>query len=107
MALRRDKPKLPASEFVKFRRFFADRFARTVLIAAPNNQAVLKHVPQMKLQPGAQPGDTQTLEGKWESAGANYELTLAGGVDHKIARLENGRLTIPIEGITVVFEKED
>ena len=109
LALRRDKPKLPVSELAKLRRFLADRFAKTTLIAAPNGQLSLKNVPQIKpLQPGVPPSvEFQSFEGKWAGAAGQYDLEISGAGDKKTGRIENTRLAVPLEGFTIVFEKED
>ena len=108
LALRRDNPKIAVSELAKRRRLVADVFAKTTLIAAPNGQLALKNVPQIKPpQPGVPPSaDMQSFEGKWTGAANQYELEI-GSADKKTGRIENTRLSVPLQGFTIVFEKED
>lgn len=107
-AYRRSRPTLPAAEVQKFRRFLADRFARTLLIAGPDHQVVIRNLPRMQTQPNQPPtAELQTLEGKWSKTNSDYELDLAGGTDRRTARIESSRLTISGDGIAIVLTKED
>jgi len=107
-AYRRLKPNVPSVEMVKFRRLLADRFGKTVVVAGPDHQVVLRNMPQIKLQPG-QPlsAEVQTLQGKWKGANGDYEFDLTSGTDHRTAKIESGRLVVSGEGMAIVFVKED
>src|SRR6266550_5900320 len=107
-AYHRLKPNVPNVEMVKFRRFLADRFGKTVVVAGPDHQVVLRNLPQLKLQPG-QPlsAEVQTLQGKWKGANGDYEFDLTSGTDHRTAKIEGGRLVVSGEALAMVFVKED
>jgi uncharacterized membrane protein required for colicin V production len=111
LALRRDKPKLPATELTRFKRFFVERFSKTTFIAAPDHQAVIRNLPTMKfqpVQPGQQPPNIEmrNLDGKWSKSGSDYDLAIAGA-EGKPARIEGSRLSMTMDGFTLVFERED
>jgi uncharacterized membrane protein required for colicin V production len=107
-AYRRSRPTLPAAEVQKFRRFLADRFARTTLIAGPDHQMVIRNLPQLQQQPNQPPtAELQTLEGKWQKTNGDYEFDLAGGTDRRTARIESGRLVMSGDNIAIVLMKED
>jgi hypothetical protein len=107
-AYRRVKPNVPAVEMVKFRRLLAERFGKTVVVAGPDHQVMLRNLPQLKQQPGQPPsGEVQTLQGKWKGAGGDYEFDLTSGTDHRTAKIEGGRLVVSGEGMALVFGKED
>ncbi len=107
-AYHRLKPNVPNVEMVKFRRFLAGRFGKTVVVAGPDHQVVLRNLPQLKLQPGQPPSaEVQTLQGKWKGANGDYEFDLATGTDHRTAKIEGGLLVVSGEGMALVFVKED
>ena len=107
-AYRRAKPNVPAVEMTKFRRSLAERFNKTDVVAGPDHQVVLRNLPLIKLQPGQPPvAEMQTLEGKWKGANGDYEFDLAGGTDHRTAKIEGGRLVVSGETMAMVFVKED
>jgi len=107
-AYHRLKPNVPNVEMAKFRRFLADRFAKTIVVAGPDHQVVLRNLPQLKQQPGQpQSAEVQTLSGKWKGANGDYGFDLAGGTDQRTAKIEGGRLAVSGEGMAMVFVKED
>jgi len=107
-AYRRAKPNVPAAEMTKFRHLLAERFAKTAVVAGPDHQVVLRNMPQIRLQPGQPPSaDMQTLQGKWKGANGEYEFDLAGGTDHRTAKIEGGHLVVSGESMPFVFAKED
>ena len=107
-AYHRLKPNVPNIEMVKFRRSLAARFGKTLVVAGPDHQVVLRNLPLLRLQPG-QPlsAEVQTLQGKWNGANGNYEFDLASGTDHRTAKIEGGRLVVSGEAMAMVFVKED
>jgi hypothetical protein len=108
MAYRRAKPNLPANEAPKLKRWMAEIFGKTSLVAAPDQMIVLKNFPKIKSQPGAAPSaEMQTLQGKWKKDGNDYELELGGGTDKRTAKFEGNRLVVSADGTAVVFVKED
>lgn len=106
-ALRRAKPTMPATEMAKWKRWLLGAFTKTSLVARPDNGASLKSLPQLKLPAaGAAPSGPQNLEGKWlDLDGGKY--TLAVGGQDLPAVLENERLTLKMEGLELVFVRED
>jgi len=107
-AYHRLKPNVPNIEMVKFRRSLAARFGKTLVVAGPDHQVVLRNLPLLKLQPG-QPlsAEVQTLQGKWKGANGDYEFDLSSGTDHRTAKIEGGRLVVSGEAMAMVFVKED
>ena len=108
-AYRRLKPNVPNADMVKFRRFLAERFPKTVVVAAPDHQVVLRNMPQLKQQPG-QPQSAEVqppMQGKWKGANGDYEFELASGTDQRTAKIEGNYLVVSGDGMPLVFGKED
>lgn len=103
MNYRKSKPNLPSSEMLKFKRWMAGQFSKTMLIAMPDGTLVIKNLPQLKT-PGA--ADTQNLTGSWKGVGSEYQLNLGGAGDRR-GKIEAGRLVLAGEGLTLVFTPED
>jgi hypothetical protein len=99
---RRTRANVPLPELQKFRRLLTERYTKATLVAAPDNQALIKNLPAL-------PTDAmQTLDGKWRKLGEEYELELAGGTDKRMAKIENFRLVLSgSEAWPLVFVKED
>ena len=107
-AYRRLKPNVPDVEMRKFKGVLAERFAKTVLVAAPDHQVEFRNVPQIRLQAGQPPTtEIRTYRGKWNGADGDYQLDLGGTPDQRNAKLENGRLVVSGEGMSIVMVRED
>jgi hypothetical protein len=105
-ALRRAKPTMPASEMLKWRKFFEATFSKTRLTAKPDKQFTLKDAPPLKLPSAAtMSAGTQTVQGQWDGAEGKYLLSYSGL--NQAALVEGDRLTIKGEGMDFVFERED
>jgi hypothetical protein len=108
---RRAKPNISAADMQKWKKWMVMVFAKTSFVAMTDHQAILKELPQLKLPAaGAAPsGGTQTLKGKWKNEDGKYQLTLSGGNrDEQLpAAIDGDRLTITVEGMGLVFDRED
>jgi hypothetical protein len=94
----------------KVRKWMASAFARTSLVAAPDQMIWLKNVPSLKTQAGALPAsETRTVQGQWEKTGGQYELIFqsAGRSEEMKAQIEGDRMTVLGEGLTLVFTRTD
>ena len=101
-AFRRARGNVALPELQRFRRLLSERFTKATLVAAPNNQVVIKNLPALPAE------GVQTLNGKWAKLGSEYELDLSGGTDKRTARIENFRLALSSsDGWPLVFVKED
>ena len=107
IALRRAKPNMPSSAMQRIRKDMETAFAKTSLVAKPDNQVTIKNAPSLKATPGAASATgSQTLQGQWQDAnGGKYQLNL-GGVD-LAAVVEGDRLTIKNDPTELVFTRED
>jgi hypothetical protein len=103
VAYRKAKPNLPSSEMVKFRRSLTGLYSKMMLVAMPDGALAVKNLPQPKTPGGS---ETQNLQGRWKSAGSEYELNL-GGAGDRHGKMEAGRLVLTGEGLTLVFAPED
>ena len=95
--LRRAKPNTTSKEMQKWKSWMAAAFAKTSFVAMTDHQALLKHVPQVRLPTaGAAPGTPQTLKGEWKGEDGKYQLNLSGGSrdEQLTATVEGDRLTI-------------
>ena len=106
-ALRRAKPTMPATEMSRWKRWMLGAFTRTSLVARPDNSLSLKSLPPLRPPAaGGAPSGPQNLQGKWlDLDGGKYTLSL-GGQDLP-AVLEGERLTTKMEGLELVFVRED
>ncbi len=68
--LRRAKPNITSKEMQKWKSWMAAAFAKTSFVAMTDHQALLKHVPQVRLPTaGAAAGDTSDPQGGVERGG--------------------------------------
>jgi hypothetical protein len=110
--LRRAKPNISSTDMQKWKRWMVSAFAKTSFVAMTDHQAILKSVPQIRqTAAGAAPTPEgpQTLKGQWKAADGKYQLALSGpGRDEAlVATLEGDRLSIPMEGLYLAFDRED
>ncbi|MCU0783500.1 MAG: CvpA family protein [Verrucomicrobia bacterium] len=106
-AYRRAKPNTPSSEMLKIRKWMAVEYAKTMLVAAPDNQVMVRNYPQLKQLPGQPPTtELQTLQGRWKGANGDYELSLGSAGERK-GKVESGRLVVTGVGFALVFTPED
>ncbi len=107
-AYRRTRPNAPGSEAAKLQSWMNEKFPKSSIVAAPDRMLVLKGFPVIKLQPG-QPfsGEAKNLKGEWKAGSSDYELTLEGGTDKRMAKFDGNRLIISGDGTPVAFLKED
>jgi hypothetical protein len=110
--LRRAKPNISSTDMQKWRKWMVSAFAKTSFVAMTDHQAILKNVPQIKqAAAGASAANSgpQTLKGQWKASDGKYHLALAsGGRDEALsATLEGDRLTIPMEGLDLAFDREN
>lgn len=103
----RSRQNIASSEMQKVRKWISGTYDKTMVVAAPDHQVLIKNYPQIKLQPG-QPPSTEivTLKGHWKGENDDYELSLEGSSERK-AKIEAGRLAISEERLTLVFTPED
>ncbi|HWW00033.1 MAG TPA: CvpA family protein [Candidatus Acidoferrum sp.] len=106
VAMRRAKPNIPSSEMVKMRKYMEAAFAKTRLVAKPDQQITIRDVPGLKAPGGGVPaGGLQTLQGQWQDlGGGKYQLTLSGM--ELPATVEGERLGIKANGMELVFNPE-
>jgi hypothetical protein len=106
-AYRRSKPNVTSSEMQKIRTRIGGAYAKTMMVASPDHQIVMKNYPQVKQQPGQPPSlEMQTLRGHWKGQNEEYDFTIGGAGEQK-AKLESGRLVVSGETLTLVFTPED
>ena len=110
--LRRAKPNITSKEMQGWKRWMAASFGTTSLVAMTDQQAILKNLPPAKpTTAGAVPtGGPQTFKGQWTAAGeSKYQLTLSGGSKDVslAAKIDGDRLTIGVDGMDLVFDRED
>jgi len=103
----RTKQNIPSREMQTVRTWIAGTYDKTMIVASPDHQVVIKNYPQIKVLPG-QPPTTEmvTLKGQWKGEDNDYEFSLEGGTERK-AKIEAGRLALAEERLTLVFTPED
>ncbi len=109
LAYRRIKPNIVGGEATRIRAWMHERFAKCVVVAAPDKTLVLKSFAPGKLLPGfPSAAELKNLKGEWKADGTtSYEFTLEGGTDKRVAKFEGNRLMIQGEGAAIAFTKED
>ena len=111
--LRRAKPNISSKEMQSWKRWMVAAFAKTSFVAMTDHQAILKNLPQLPGPPAAGVAPSagpQTLKGQWTAAlDGKYQLALSGGgKDESLtAKIDGDRLTIGVEGMELVFDRED
>ena len=106
-AIRQTKPNLTSSQMQKIKKPMVAAYMKTMLVAVPNRQAILKSFPR---NPTA-PGETQTVQGKWEGAEGKYILNFSGNLGEIPASVEGDRLTLTggasLGGMNLAFTREN
>ena len=110
--LRRAKPNISSKEMQTWKKWMSAAFSKTSLVAMTDHQAILKNLPAMRpTAAGAAPsGGPQTLKGQWTAAlDDKYQLALSGGAKDEslTAKTDGDRLTMGVEGLELVFDRED
>jgi hypothetical protein len=110
-AIRRAKPNISSLEMQRVRKLLEATFAKTELIAKPDNQASLKSAPGFKFSPNAPTAvlatasSGQNLQGQWHDANSKYLLEFSG--ENLPTTVEGDRLNMKGEGMDWVFARED
>ena len=109
LAYRRVKPNIVGGEATRIRAWMQERFAKCVVVAAPDKTLSIKSFAPGKLLPGfPSAAELKNLKGEWRPDGTTgYEFTLEGGTDIRKAKFEGNRLMIQGEGAAIAFTKED
>jgi uncharacterized membrane protein required for colicin V production len=108
--LRQARPNIASNEMKRVRAWMTTAYAQTEFVAAANQQAFLKNLPQLKMQMGQPPTtETSTLTGQWQNSETNYDLTLSDGSQSKTlkAGIIGDRLTMTNKMESLVFDRED
>ena len=97
--LKRTKPNIASQEMQRTRRIMVAQFSKTMLVAAPDKQAILKNLG--KLRPAPKPNtppsvDLQTFQGQWSGSGNKYQFELTG----------LGSLGATVEGDRLIMDGE-
>ncbi|KAB2653305.1 MAG: CvpA family protein [Verrucomicrobia bacterium] len=109
LAYRRIKPNIVGGEATRIRAWMNERFAKCVVVAAPDKTLAIKNFAPGKLLPGfPSAAELKNLKGDWKADGTtSYEFVLEGGTDKRIAKFDGNRLMIQGEGAAIAFIKED
>ncbi len=109
LAYRRSKPNIVGGEATRIRAWMNERFAKCVVVAAPDKTLAIKNFAPGKLLPGfPSAAELKNLKGDWKADGTtSYEFVLEGGTDKRIAKFDGNRLMIQGEGAAIAFIKED
>jgi hypothetical protein len=108
--LRKSKPNIPSSEMARVRKWMAAQFATMSLVATPDNQMVLKNLPQLRVTPGTPPSTSlETVSGRWRESDGKYVLnyTSGGKSEEATVLIEGDRLLMAGTGLEMAFERED
>ena len=103
MAFRKSRPNLPSGEMLKARQRMTQTFAKTLLVAAPDGTVYLKNYPKVNAQGTT---ENQNIQGTWKATGSTYAISL-GSLGERRGKLENGRLALPGEDLSLMFIPED
>lgn len=104
-AYRKERPNIPASKTQETRRWMAERFAKTMIVASPDHHIIIKDFPQLKPQAGSV-AEVQTLQGQWKGGDGDYLLTFDNN-NERTAHIDGFRLSLKGESVPVVFDKEE
>ena len=106
-ALRRAKPNITAKEMASSRAILQATFSKAHMVVGTDGQMVMKDYPNPKATPGT-PLDFQTATGTWAGANGNYRMEFSlGGADLKpTVVIEGDRMTMMMDKIAVVFDRE-
>lgn len=109
LAYRRIKPNIVGGEATRIRAWMHERFAKCVVVAAPDKTLALRNFAPGKLLPGfPSAAELKNLKGDWKADGTtSYEFSLEGGTDVRKAKFEGSRLMIQGDGAAIAFTKED
>jgi hypothetical protein len=104
--LTKTRPNLSVKQKTETRRWMYTAFAKTILIATPEQQVFLKNVPPTALSMTS--NEPQTLSGQWKESGSRYELTFSanGKNEQMTAEITGERLGIQREPVSLSFVLE-
>jgi hypothetical protein len=100
---------LAPAEIAAAKAFFANAYARTVIIVAADNQVYVKFWPDFKATPQRdQPFPTQDYKGDWTQDGTTYTFTITHDSDTKVFNVtsDGQRLSLQEGKATYVFDRE-
>jgi hypothetical protein len=107
---RKSKPNIPSSEMSRVRKYVAQGFSGTMLVAMPGGRVILKNYPHLRMAAGAAPTtESQTIEGQWRNSDGKYMLAYSsdGKTEQATVGIEGDRLVIGGQGLDLAFERED
>lgn len=106
-ALRRAKPNLTAREMAAARGTLQALYSKAHLVVGTEGQVVVKELPNLKAAAGASP-EYVTAQGTWTGANGNYRLEFnLSGTEYKASTVVEGdRMTVTLEKVAVVFDRE-
>lgn len=110
--VRRAKPNLPSSEMQKVKKWMMVAFSKTSLVAATDQQAILKNMPPLRpAGTGVAPsGEPQTLQGQWKHLDGKedrYELSFSAAGQEFAATVDGDRLSLTNATSRLAFSRED
>lgn len=108
-ALKKIKPNMSAVEVKRMRQFFDTSYGKSLFVAAPNHEAFLKNVPQLKQLGTPNFNSTETLHAQWKKIEEDkYQLTVTGKESEEVnAMINNEKLVVQGGAMGLVFERED
>lgn len=92
-------PKLTPYQLKRLKQTQYAPFQGMTFVGTTDQQAILKRPPSA---PGASP--EIVAQGTWKAFGSNYQVDLGGKT--VTATFENGKILVPRDGVTFVFQKE-
>lgn len=101
MAKRRASPNIPSSEMQKIKRWMVAAFAKTGIVAKPDQTLTLNELPVLKSG-----GNNQTMQGEWKELQSNRFLLTFPGLEFPVT-VDNDRMTAKVEGTDLVFDREE
>jgi hypothetical protein len=109
LLVRQAQPKMTAAEAQKARLAFRSNFAKTTLVAAPPDMAVLKNFPHINLSAKPPTIELQNCSGHWSGGGTSYSVTLSieGKEQQFTAEVRGDRLNLSSPELNFGFVRED
>jgi Colicin V production protein len=108
---RRSKPNISSTEMQKWKKWMVAAFSKTSFVAMTDHQAILKNLPAASSSAAgaAASAGPQTLKGQWKALDNKYQLALSDGSRDQLltAKTDGDRLTIGVQGLDLVFDRED
>jgi hypothetical protein len=103
--MRKSRPTL--SRNIEARRLMSAGFGRTVLVATPEGQAIVKNLPRFRA--GAAAPEVQTVAGEWKNQDGKYEMifNMDGRTINCAVTVQGNRLAINGPGMELGFVREE